>query len=201
MGRHGPTSGMKIMKKIERTNLQSSQKGVTMIETLIAGGILAIISLGMAGLILVSIAANNRNKIDSTQTMLAEAIVEHVNSTLIGTQQSVLTDCAGNSNTIDTLPGGASLNAAGDAINFSEDIAADPSKVNYHMDYHTNVPCTVSGTLQAIYDIRWSVQLVGAATGSPTNTYLVTVSSRLKNHGEGNRFFPSPVTLRVLSGN
>jgi len=45
MGRHGPTSGMKIMKKIERTNLQSSQKGVTMIETLIAGGILAIISL------------------------------------------------------------------------------------------------------------------------------------------------------------
>ncbi|PYR90049.1 MAG: hypothetical protein DMG19_06375, partial [Acidobacteria bacterium] len=65
---------MKIMKKIERTSLQSSQKGVTMIETLIAGGILAIISLGMAGLILVSIAANNRNKIDSTQTMLAEAI-------------------------------------------------------------------------------------------------------------------------------
>ena len=66
------------MKKIERTSLQSSQKGVTMIETLIAGGILAIISLGMAGLILVSIAANNRNKIDSTQTMLAEAIDQQV---------------------------------------------------------------------------------------------------------------------------
>src|SRR2546425_258392 len=170
MGLHGPTRGMKIMKKIERTRLQSSQKGVTMIETLIAGGILAIISLGMAGLILVSIAANNRNKIDSTQT-------------------------------IDPLPGGASLNAAGNAINFSEDIAADPSKVNYHMDYRTNVPCTVSGTLQAIYDVRWSVQLVGAATGSPTNTYLVTVSARLKNHGEGNLFFSAPATLRVLSGN
>jgi len=195
-----PTSGMKIMKKIERTNLQSSQKGVTIIETLIAASILAIISLGMAGQLLVSIASNNRNKIDSAQTMLAEAIVEHVNSTLIGNQQSVLTDCAGNSYTIDTLPGGASLNAAGNAINFSENIAADSSKVNYHMDYFTNVPCTVSGTPQAIYDVRWNVQLVGA-TGSPTNTYLVTVSSRLKNHGEGNMFFSAPVTLRVLSGN
>src|SRR5437870_12177438 len=69
MGLQGPTGGMKIMKKMERTSLQSSQKGVTMIETLIAGGILAMISLDMAGLILVSIVLNNRNKIDSTYTM------------------------------------------------------------------------------------------------------------------------------------
>ncbi len=172
-----------------------------MVETLIAGAILVIGSVGMVGLIVSSIAMNNRNKIDSTQTMLAEAIVEHVNSTLIGSQPSVLTDCAGNSHTIDTVPGGANLNAAGDAINFSEDIGADASKVNFHMDYHTNVPCTVGGTLQAIYDVRWNVQHVGAATGNPTNTYLLTVSARLKNHGEGNRFFSTPATLRVLSGN
>src|SRR5439155_26424825 len=72
MGLHGPTRGMKIMKKIERTSLQSAQKGVTMIETLIAGGILAMISLGMAGLYLVSLAPYNRNKSDRTQTMIAE---------------------------------------------------------------------------------------------------------------------------------
>ena len=154
------------MKKIERTSLQSSQKGVTMIETLIAGGILAIISLGMAGLILVSIAANNRNKIDSTQTMLAEAIVEHVNSTLIGTQQSVLTDCAGNSHTIDTLPGGASLNAAGNAINFSEETQGEARQVG-----RAQAKLTITWTIAPMFHVRL------AALFRPSMTFVGVSSS------------------------
>ncbi len=48
-----------------------------MIETMMAAAILVIGSLSVVGLIFGSIASNNRNKIDSTQTMLAQAIVEY----------------------------------------------------------------------------------------------------------------------------
>ena len=48
-----------------------------MIETLLAGAILVIGSLGMIGLIINAIASNNRNKVDSTQTMLAESMLDN----------------------------------------------------------------------------------------------------------------------------
>jgi Tfp pilus assembly protein PilV len=185
---------------IERRQRRNPQAGITMVETLMAGAILIIGSLGMIGLIVNSIATNNRSKIDSTQTMLSEAIVEHVNSTVIGSGSSVLTDCAGTSYTISGLEGGATLNSTSSAIDFTENIAANAAKTNYHMDYYINTPCTSTGTLQAIYDVRWNVQKVGGST-TPTNTYLLTVSAKMKNHGEGNLFFSLPVTLRVMSGN
>ncbi len=170
--------------------------GVTIIETLMAAAILVIGSLSLMGLIVGSIVSNNRNKIDSTQTMLAQAIVEHVNSNLIGDATSTITDCMGTDHEIDTYVGGANLNADESAVDFTEDIAADSSKNNYHMDYEIRNPCSSSGALQATYDIRWSVRQI---TG--TNTYILTVSAQMKNHGEGNRFFSLPVTLRVMSGN
>jgi Tfp pilus assembly protein PilV len=170
-----------------------------MIEVVMAGAVLIIGSLSMIGLIVASIATNNRNKVDSTQTMLAEAIIEKVNSTLIGTNTTQLTDCAGNTYTIDTIPGGANLNTAGNAIDFSENIAADTTKNNYHMNYTLSTPCKSTGAVQGVYDIRWNVQLVGGST-SPTNSYILTVSSELLGRGEGDRLFSLPVTLRVLSG-
>src|SRR5215471_4961334 len=176
---------------------RSSQAGFAMIEVMMAGAVLVIGALGMMGLLIGSIATNNRNKIDTTQTMLSEAIVEHLNSTVIGSGSSTLVDCAGQSYTISGVAGGANLNVGGNAIDFTEDIAGDPTKTNYHMDYYVNTPCTSLGTLQAIYDVRWNVQLVGGST-SPTNTYLLTVSAKLKNHGEGNMYFSLPVTLRVM---
>lgn len=66
----------------------NSQAGITTIETLMAASILAIGSLGMMGLVVGSIATNTRNKIDSTQTLLAEAILEQVNQAAIGYKTS-----------------------------------------------------------------------------------------------------------------
>jgi Tfp pilus assembly protein PilV len=190
-------TGMPIHSK--PGNRKNPQAGMTFIELLLAGSILMVMSLGFAGLIVGSIATNNRNKVNSTQTMLAESIVEHVSSTLIGTGDSTITDCAGNNFTIETVAGGADLTAAGNEIDFSEDIAADPAKADYHMDYYVNAPCTSSGTLQGVYDVRWNVQLVGGVS-DPTNTYLLTVSARLKNEADGGLLFPRPVTLRLMSG-
>ena len=183
-----------------RTHRRSSQAGFTMMEVMLAGTILTIGSLGMLGLVVGSIATNNRNKIDSTQTMLSEAIVEHLNSTVLGSGSSTLADCAGQPFTIAGVTGGANLNAGGSAIDFTENIAADSTKTTYHMDYYVNTPCNVMGSLQAIYDVRWNVQLVGGST-SPTNTYLLTVSTRLKNRVGENMYFSPPVTLRAMSGN
>jgi hypothetical protein len=183
-----------------RARPRSSESGFTTNEVMMASAVLLIGTLSAMGLLVGTIATNNRNKIDSTQTMLAEAIVEHLNATVLGSGSSTLVDCAGQSYTISGVAGGANLNTGGSAIDFTENIAGDPTKSSYHMDYYVNTPCTVMGTLQAIYDVRWNVQLVGGST-NPTNTYLLTVSARLKNHGEGNMYFSLPVTLRVMSGN
>src|SRR5262245_26934064 len=99
-----------------------SDAGITMIETMMAALILVVGSLGMVGLIVKSIATNNRNKLDSTQMMLATSIAEQIDSTIIGSGESSLVDCSGLSHTIDTVPGGATLNGAN--IDFTENIAA-----------------------------------------------------------------------------
>ena len=78
---------------------RDSQAGISMIELMMAGAILVITSLGMIGLIIGSIATNNRNKMDSTQSMLSTSILEQINSTFIGSGTSTLIDCAGSTST------------------------------------------------------------------------------------------------------
>src|SRR5262245_4519896 len=117
---------------------RSSEAGMTMIELLLAGTVLLLSSLGIVGLLVASIATNNRNKGNSQQTMLAESIVEHVSSTLIGTGDSAISDCAGHNYTIGTFAGGANLTTSGDEIDFNENISTNAAKNNYHMDYQLN---------------------------------------------------------------
>jgi hypothetical protein len=63
------------------------------------------------------------------------------------------------------------------------------------MDYVVRTPCTSTGNIVGIYDVRWHLDQMGT-----TSTYMITVSARLKDHGEGNLFFALPVTLRFMSG-
>lgn len=173
-----------------------SESGITMVETLLASAVMAICSLALMALIGGSIASNTRNKFDSTTTMLAQSVVEQINATVVGSGTATLRDCAGTAFTIDTAPGGAVLNANSNAISFSQ--ASPPA--SYHMDYVVKSPCAADGIEQAVYDVRWHVDLIGAGT-TPTNTYLITVSAQMKDRGFGNKYFASPVTLRVMLGN
>ncbi len=111
--------------------MRNSEAGITMIETLMAGAILVVGSLGMLTLIVDAIATNNRNRIDSTQTMLATSILEQINSTLIGSGTSNLKDCTGTSWTINTALGGASLSGAN--IDFTQ---ASPSHCRIRFNQH-----------------------------------------------------------------
>ena len=171
--------------------------GITMIETLMAAGILVIGSIGMLSLIVAAIATNNRNKMDSTQTMLAQSILEQIASTFTpnnGPGTSTLTDCGGNPWTIDTSPtasGSSGAAVSGASIDYSQ--TSPPA--GWHMDYVINSPCKSTGTAQGTYDVRWHLDQMGTS-----QTYLITVSAKMKGHGEGNEYFSLPVTLRVMFG-
>jgi Tfp pilus assembly protein PilV len=173
--------------------------GITMIETLMAAAILVIGSIGMLSLIVAAIATNNRNKMDSTQTMLAQSILEQIASTFTpnnGPGTSTLTDCGGNVWTIDTSPtasGSSGAAVSGASIDYSQ--TSPPA--GWHMDYVINTPCKSTGTFvpQGTYDVRWHLDQMGTS-----QTYLITVSAKMKGHGEGNEYFSLPVTLRVMFG-
>jgi hypothetical protein len=166
-----------------------------MIEVMIASLLLVIASLSILTLIAVSVVTNNRNRMDSTGTMLAQSVVQQIKATLIGAGEASLTDCDGNSWVIETSPGGAAL--AGTSIDFSE--TSPPT--NYHMNFAMKSPCTSTGTPLEGYDVRWHVEIVGDSVGTPTRTYAIYLGARKQNHGEGNMFYSLPVNFRVMVGN
>lgn len=166
-----------------------------LIEVMIATLILTITSLGVIGLVWTAILMNNRNKVDSTQTMLGESVIEQVNATIIGSESSALSDCDGTTWTISTVPGGAALSGA--TIDFTE--TSPPT--NYHMNYVLRAPCTSTGAIQATYDVRWNVEIVGASVSMPTNTFLVTVAAKRLGSDKVGIVDSAPVTIRTMVGN
>src|SRR5579862_2393219 len=148
---------------------QRPDAGITMIETLMAAGILVIGSIGMLSLIVAAIATNNRNKMDSTQTMLAESILEQVSSTFTpnnGPGTSALVDCSGHTWTIDTSLSGTGTSGAainGASIDFTQ--TNPPS--GWYMNYVMSTPCSTTGTVQGTYDVRWHLDQIGTS-----QTYL-----------------------------
>ena len=174
--------------------IRISQSGISVIEVLVATLVLMICSLGIVGLISASIVTNNRNKLDSTGTMLTQAVIERVKSTIIGSGTSSLVDCNGATWTINTAPGGAATSGTG--IDFTE--TTPPT--DYHMDYVVRSPCSSTGAEITTYDVRWHVELVGAPA-TPTSTFLITVGARMQGHSEGNMFYSLPVAFRVMAGN
>jgi hypothetical protein len=168
---------------------------MSMVEVMIASLILLITSLGVIGLVWTAILTNNRNKVDSTQTMLAESIIEQVNSTIIGSGSSALTDCDGTTWTINTQKGGSTLSVGG--IDFTQ--TSPPT--DYFMTYVLRAPCEPDGDIVASYDVRWNVQIVGEDVGMSTNTFLVTVGSRRTGSGNSLIVDSPPIAMRVMVGN
>jgi type II secretory pathway pseudopilin PulG len=179
---------------MRRHSSSNSMAGISLIEVLLAVTVLAICSLGVIAMVASSIATDTRNKFDSTTTMLAQSIVEQIAATAIGNGTATLVDCAGNAHAINTQAGGAALNGAGTAINFSQ---TNPP-ADYRMVYVVKSPCNTSGIEQATYDVRWNISQIGSGT---TNSYMLTVSSQMLNRGNGNINFALPVTIRVMLGN
>jgi hypothetical protein len=162
---------------------RNPEAGLTMLEVLFAAVVMTIGFMGLIGLVATAIASNNRNKLDSTGTMLTQAVVEQINSTIVGTGTASIADCNGTTWNIATAVGGAALSGAN--IDFSQTIL--PS--NYSMDFAV---CPVGQANH--YDVRWNVQQVSS------DVYLITVGARMRGQGTtSNKFFALPVTLRTYA--
>jgi len=145
--------------------------------------------LGAYAVVIMAVNASSSSGRESTMAMLSNAVIEQVNSTLVGSGTATLSDCDGTSFTISTAPGGAPLKGGiGTDIDFSAAVVAD-----YHMDYTVTSPCAPGGTEFAIYDVRWHVDQVGATAGTPTNSFLLTVGAKRKGLG-------LPIYVRVVVG-
>jgi len=187
-------------KTIRRAR-RNPQAGFSLIELLLAGLVLTICVVGLMGMILTAILLNNRNKHDSTFTMLAGAVIEQVNSIVVGTGTASLSDCYGNNFPIDTAPGGANAQGGiGTDIDFTQ--AGPPA--GYQMTYVVASPCNQNGTFVAAYDVRWRVDYIGQSAGTPTHSFLVTVGAKqsggaIQGTGQGLRF-ALPMNLKVVLG-
>lgn len=186
------------------------QSGMSMVELLIAMMVLAIGMMGSMILVRTAIVNNNRNKLDTTATALAQMVLEQINSVPVTPPPGVLPninikDCAGVPRTIN--PNSAAAPGAGAAliqngynagnIDFTQDFSV-PLANNYAMLY---IPCGPAAS-QVTYEIRWNITTI-QPPGDPTAfTKLVTVSARkqIATTTSALPFFSVPVTLRGIAG-
>lgn len=183
---------------------RNKERGMTLIELMMACLVLAIGMLGSLAMILMAVATNGRNKYDTTGTMLAQMVIEQINTlpTNTTTTQITLTDCttashAGQPHAMNVVggnvgvPTGAALVPDNDVnkyrrpgdIDFTE--ATPPA--GYSMTWHS------CGDLN--FDVRWNVTQV------TERSRLVTVSARQVAFSRNNaNLYAPPVTLRTISG-
>lgn len=179
-----------------KTKLQQrkqSESGMTLIELLIAGVVLVFGMLSIIALLETAVGNNGRSKIDSSATMLVQAVIEQVSAKMAGGGPGSITDCngTGTAHIIDDgedLLLGANVLTTG-KIDFSEAQGNIPA--NYYMNY---VQCDGNGNVQLVYDVRWHVQpLTGA-------TYLVTVGAKPQSALPVRFSFSIPVNMRAYVG-
>jgi prepilin-type N-terminal cleavage/methylation domain-containing protein len=188
---------------------RSGQKGMTLIELMIATFVLCVGMLGSLAMIFMAIATNSRNKFDTTGTMIAQTVIEQINtlptnSSIGGVEVTAisLTDCQTTSHAAVThsisvaagsvgTPVGAALVGNSDTdlsrkpgdIDFSE--TAPPT--GYNMKWHT------CGDIE--YDVRWNIVQISE------RSKLVTVAARQQIFSRNNvKMYAPPVTLRTISG-
>lgn len=173
------------MRKIKAAKISG---GFSLIELMIAMAVLTVGLLG--GIMVIAMAAANdgRSKLHSTAAIMASSTMEKIQA--ISKQatgaaaQTTLKDCANNTFTIETAPGGADLipdGAFAGTVNFSQ-----APVLNYSMLY---VMCS-TGT-NVTYDVRWKID-----AGPTPSTQMVTVSAKPVTIGQ----FALPSTIHALRG-
>jgi len=181
------------------------QRGVALLELMIAILVLAFGLLGLLPLIVGSIGTNTNNRLDSAAVLLAQSISEHIAAQAAsGSPLLQITDSAGNVWNVNT--GGAPAAGAG-ALLFTGASAPSPAMVDsidflnqntgavpagYQAAFRT---CDANG-IRTTYDVRWNIRTLTAVTK------LVTVAARPRfNAGQRlNAQFTVPVSLRTVVG-
>jgi prepilin-type N-terminal cleavage/methylation domain-containing protein len=184
-------------------NNQTRQRGMTLIELMIALTVLTVGLLALMGLFSVAIASNNRNKLDTGGTFAAQAVLETIAAQPAGTDVA-MTDCVGNAITIKTASPavGSSPNYVGanimtdgtGRIDFQGQTAASVT-TGYKTSY---VGCGPTGK-QVTYDVRWNIQTVSAYSRLVTVGAAQTQAVQALGTANQLKYFNPPVTLRTIS--
>jgi|SRR6185437_11817546 len=171
------------------------ESGMTLIELAIAGVVLVFGMLSLMGVMITAVGNNGRSKVDSSATMLSQAVLEQISAKLAGGGPGSITDnfnCNGTGTThqIADEIGGASL--TGSNINFTQAkgaIAPSSSGAPFYMSY---VDC--NNNVKMTYDVRWNIQLLNGST------YVVTVGAKPSNTLPVRFSFSIPVNMRAYVG-
>lgn len=164
--------------------MRRRQCGLSLIELLIAMGVLGVGMGGALILLLTAIGGNQRAKLDTQAVQVSQTVLEALSVVPADTTSNVtVRDCAGNAPAISTAAGGAALNANGD-IDWTKTTS---SSINF-------VSCGASGA-RTTYELRWRISSTGF-----TKVKLIDVSARLKNSPKDARMFSVPVTLHTMVG-
>jgi prepilin-type N-terminal cleavage/methylation domain-containing protein len=184
---------------IRRIKVRQREGGMSMIELIMAMTLLAVGMAGVMILISSAISSNNRNKLDTTATVLSQMMTERL--VAAGAKASAsftITDCQSNSLTVDpsgtTSGSGAAL--SGTAIDFST--APTPTS-GYSVNYQT---CG-TGANAATYNIRWHVKILQGTNTDPFTKEIIVATRQVGAGGTGPnqlKFFAPPVTLRTVIG-
>lgn len=168
-----------------RSDRYRKQRGMTLIELMIAMVVLMVGVVGSMALIAYAMGGNNRSKQQSNSTVVAQMLSEKLSSQKASVSNAlVVTDCTGTSTTVQTAAGGGALNSSGE-------VDLTQAAVTGYQMYYTD--CGTSGR-QMIYDVRWTI------TQPTTYTKLIIVSAKMKNAGTDVKMFSLPVTIRTLVG-
>jgi Tfp pilus assembly protein PilV len=180
--------------KLTREFRRKLERGFSLIEVTMAMGVLMVGLLG--GILVISVAAanNGRSKLHTTAVTVAESTMERIlaipKKATGPAAQTKMTDCAGNTFTIQTAPGGSPLISDGafaGSIDYSQ-----PPQPNYSMQY----VATCSPGNAVAYDVRWRID-----AGPTPSTQLVTVSSKsIAGGAAAAAQFTLPYTLKGFRG-
>ncbi len=172
---------------------KSSQRGMSLIEMMIACVVLLVGVLAMAALMPLAIGTNSRNRQQSNSTVIAQMLMEKILSVPPGAPTPTLSDCTGTSTTI-TASGsatgsGGTLLSSGD-IDFSQTAGSAGDPAGYYMLY---TACGTNGR-QSTYDVRWNIK-----SPSPY-VELIVVSAKLQGANGNLSLFSPAVTIRSMIG-
>ncbi len=198
-----------IRSRSARHRARPRERGMSLLELVIAMVVLTVGMLGSMIMILTGMQSNSRNKNDNAATVLDQEILEMF-ATLKNYPQSgsvIIYDCAlsgGSANqhlaslgqgTYASGGSGAPLNSVGD-IDWTQSAPtlATSSTAGYAMKYQT-----CSGD---IYEVRWNIMDANSSTpsGTVSRVSLLTVSSReiAQAGSKLGMLVAPPTTLRTL---
>jgi prepilin-type N-terminal cleavage/methylation domain-containing protein len=173
------------LNRLKYKKTSRNQRGMTLIELMIAMVVLLVGIVGSMALIAYAIGGNNRSRQQSNATVIAQMLAEKISSQKASLSNNLsVSDCTGTTSTVYTAAGGGALTSGGD-VDFTQ------SAVTGYQMYYTD--CGSSGK-QMIYDVRWTI------TQPSTYTKLVIVSAKMKGAGTDVKVFSLPVSVRTLVG-